>query len=61
MLSDIIAEDQKDVTFWIDGEKRVVEAEIRGPITVSESDDVVRVLRIFEFNEPVEIETPPAA
>jgi hypothetical protein len=61
MLSDIIAEGQKDVTFWIDGEKRVVEAEIRGPITVSESDDVVRVLRIFEFNEPVEIETPPAA
>jgi hypothetical protein len=60
MLSDIIAEGQKDVTFWIDGENRVVEAEIRGPLTVSESDDVVRVLRIFEFNEPVEIETPPA-
>ncbi|HVL26240.1 MAG TPA: LppX_LprAFG lipoprotein [Thermomicrobiales bacterium] len=60
-LRGIIAEGEKDVTFWIDDQNRVVEAEIRGPLLAAESDDVVRVLRIYDFNKPVEIETPPAS
>jgi hypothetical protein len=61
MLSEYLAEGEKDVTFWIDDENRVVEAEIRGPLVASESDDVARVVSFFDFNEPVDIETPPAA
>ncbi len=57
-LTQLIAEGPKDVAFWIDDENRVVESEIRGPIFASESDDVVRVLGLFDFNEPVEIERP---
>jgi hypothetical protein len=43
---------------WIDGQKRVVEIEIEGPILETESDDVIRVVRFFGFDEPVEIEAP---
>jgi hypothetical protein len=47
-----------DVMFWIDEEDHILEVEMLGPILASESDDVVRVVRLFEFNEPVEIEAP---
>lgn len=57
-LNQLLAEGTKEVAFWIDGDNRVVESEIRGPIFATESDDVVRVLSFFEFNEPVEIERP---
>lgn len=57
-LREYIAEGSREVTFWIDEENRVIEAEIRGPIFVTESDDVVRVLSLFNFNMPVEIELP---
>ncbi len=46
------------VLIWINGERRVVEIEIGGPILTSESSDVVRAIRFFEFDEPVEIEAP---
>lgn len=46
------------VLVWIDGEGRVVEIEIAGPILTSESSDVVRAIRFFGLNEPVEIERP---
>jgi hypothetical protein len=58
MVGQLLVEGPKDVTFWIDGENRVVEGEIRGPIFTTESDDVVKVLSLFDFNEPVEIEAP---
>lgn len=57
-LQQFLAEGARDVTFWIDEENRIVEIEIRGPIFATESDDVVRVIRFFDFNEPVQIEVP---
>lgn len=60
-LAQYLAEGPRDITFWIDDENRVVEMEIRGPIFVTESDDVVRVIRFFDFNEPVQIQVPEGA
>ncbi|HWV23044.1 MAG TPA: LppX_LprAFG lipoprotein [Thermomicrobiales bacterium] len=53
-----LAQGAKDVTFWIDDQNRVVEAEIRGPIFSTESDDVVRDLSLYDFDQPVDIERP---
>lgn len=61
MIAEFLAEGPKDVIFWIDEEHRVVEAEIVGPLLTTESEDVVRVLSLFDFNEPVEIEIPEGA
>jgi len=36
----------------------LLEIEVLGPILTSESDDVIRVIRFFDFNEPIEIERP---
>ena len=47
------------VLVWIDAEGRVVEIEVSGQIVPTESEDVVRSVRFFGFNEPVEIEAPP--
>jgi hypothetical protein len=58
MVGELLAEGSKDVTFWIDDQNRVVEGEIRGPIFTTESDDVVKVLSLFDFDEPVEIVAP---
>jgi hypothetical protein len=58
MVGELLAEGPKDVTFWIDDQNRVVEGEIRGPIFTTESDDVVKVLSLFDFDEPVEIVAP---
>jgi hypothetical protein len=58
MVSDFLVEGPKDVMFWIDGENRVVQSEIIGPIFQTESDDVIRQLTLFAFNEPVEIARP---
>lgn len=46
------------VLLWIDAEKRLLEIEVLGPILTSESDDVIRLIRFFDFNEPIEIERP---
>ncbi len=46
------------VLIWIDAEGHVLEIEVSGPILTSESSDVVRAIRFFEFDEPVEIERP---
>ena len=46
------------VLIWIDADNRVVEIEITGPILTSESADVVRDIRFFDFNEPVDITKP---
>lgn len=58
MLEEFLAGEPNDVIFWIDDQDRVVEAEISGPIFRTESDDVVRALSLFDFDEPVEIERP---
>lgn len=59
-ISDFLAGEPVDVTFWIDDEDRIIEVELLGPILASESDDVIRVVSLFDFNEPVEIEVPEA-
>ena len=46
------------VDFYIDGDHRVVEVEIAGPILTTESSDVVRAVTFADFNEPVEIQQP---
>ncbi len=46
------------VLVWIDAHGHVLEIEVSGPILASESSDVVRAIRFFEFDEPVEIERP---
>jgi len=46
------------VLIWIDDQNHVLEIEVTGPILTSESDDVVRSIRFFDFNQPVDIEQP---
>lgn len=58
MIEQGLEKGANDVTFWIDDQDRVVEAEILGPIFTTESDDVVRDLALFDFDQPVEIEAP---
>lgn len=57
-MQSLLAEGPVQVAFWIDEEDRPVEVEMIGPIFASESDDVVRIVSLFDFNEPVEIEAP---
>lgn len=54
-----ISSELVDLLIWIDDQKRIVEIEIAGPLVVTESDDVVRTVSFFGFDEPVEIEAPP--
>ncbi len=58
-IPDEIAAEPLPVTVWIDPEGRVLEIEVVGRIVLTESEDVVRVIRFMDFNEPVEIEPPP--
>jgi hypothetical protein len=46
------------ITVWIDEQSRVVRLEIEGPLTASESPDVIRAIDFFAFDEPVTIEAP---
>jgi hypothetical protein len=46
------------VLIWIDDMHRVLEIEVTGPIVSSESSDVIRSIRFFAFDEPVDIEAP---
>lgn len=57
-VSNFLSDEPVLVAFWIDEDDRIVEVEMIGPILASESDDVVRVVVLSEFNEPVEIEAP---
>lgn len=47
-----------DLLIWIDDQKRVIELEIAGPLLETESEDVVRTVSFFGFDEPVDIEPP---
>jgi hypothetical protein len=57
-MQSLLADDPVQVGFWIDDADRIVEVEMFGPIFASESDDVVRILTLSDFNEDVEIEAP---
>lgn len=59
-VRDFISDKPVLVTFWIDEDDRIREVEMIGPILSTETDDVVRVVTLSEFNEPVEIEAPEA-
>ncbi len=54
-----ISSDPLDVLVWIDSDDRIVEIELAGPILTSEDATVIRSVRFFDFDEPVEIEEPP--
>ena len=54
-----ISSEPVDLLVWVDGQNRIVEIEIAGPLVVTENDDVVRTVSFFGFDEPVEIEAPP--
>lgn len=47
-----------DIVLWIDDQHLIHEIELDGPLMASESADVVRVVRFYNFNEPVDIATP---
>lgn len=47
------------VLVWVDDESRVLEIEVSGRIVLTETEDVVRSIRFYNFNEPVDIEAPP--
>ncbi len=53
-----ISSEPVDLLVWIDEQKRIVEIEIAGPLVATESEDVVRTVSFFGFDEPVEIEAP---
>ena len=43
---------------WIAGDGRVLRIEEEGPLTTSESNDVVRAITFSMFDEPIEITAP---
>ena len=55
---DLLILGEMPVTIWLDGEGHVVSLEIEGPLTTSESPDVVRRLDLFDFDLPLVIEAP---
>ena len=46
------------LTAWIAGDGRVLRIEEEGPLTESESNDVIRAITFSAFDEPVEITAP---
>lgn len=53
-----ISSDPLEVLVWIDGDDRIAEIELAGPILTTEEASVIRSIRFFDFDEPVEIEEP---
>lgn len=53
-----VTDEPLPVLVWIDSAGRVLEIEVAGPILASESSDVVRAIRFFGFDEPIDIEQP---
>ena len=54
----ILATEPVYLTAWIDGEGLVHLIEEAGPLTTSESSDVIRAIRFTAFDEPLTIEPP---
>ena len=46
------------LTAWIADDGRVMRIEEEGPLTTSESNDVVRRITFSNFDEPIEITAP---
>ena len=46
------------IEVWIDDADRIRRIRITGPFVDQDSDDIVRVVEFFAFDEPVEIEPP---
>jgi len=57
-LANQIAEGPVSLTVAIDGEQRVREIEIAGPLLAAEEANVIRLVTFSSFNEPVEITEP---
>jgi len=53
-----IATEPIDVVVWVNEEGHIVEIEFSGAILASEDASVIRSIRFFDFNEPVEIDRP---
>jgi hypothetical protein len=54
--------DRKTLTVWIDQTTNwVVRLELAGPLTTSETSDVVRRLELTDFDVPVDIQPPASA
>lgn len=56
--SSILTGEPVDLTAWIAEDGRVLRIEEEGPLTKSESRDVVRAITFSAFDEPVEISAP---
>ena len=54
----ILTGEPVDLTAWIAEDGRVLRIEEEGPLTKSESKDVVRAITFSAFDEPVEISAP---
>lgn len=54
-----ISSEPLDVLIWIDDDHRIAEIELAGPILSTEDASVIRSIRFFDFDEPVDIEEPP--
>ena len=46
------------IEVWIDSEDRIRQIRITGPFVDQDSDDVIRLIEFFDFDEPVAIEPP---
>jgi hypothetical protein len=57
-ISEFLVLEPMPIWIWIDQSNRVVRMELVGPITTSESEDVVRRLELFDFDQPANIEPP---
>ena len=57
-LSGILTGEPVYLTVWIADDGKVIRIEEEGPLTQSESDDVIRQIDFSAFDEPVEIVAP---
>lgn len=54
-----ISTEPLDVVVWINDQHQILEIELAGPILVTEDASVIRSVRFFDFDEPVDIDEPP--
>jgi hypothetical protein len=57
---DLLALGEMPILIWIDDQGYVLRIELEGPLTTSESPNVIRRLDLFDFDEPIEIPEPEA-
>ena len=54
-----ISSEPIDVLVWVNEDDHILEIELSGAVLASEDASVIRSIRFFDFNEPVEIDQPP--